>query len=63
MAEPIAAEIGNIILLNKGENKGTKGKVIAVYTNSVAVQLERKQKDGTLARTVVNHKNYEIISN
>ncbi|MDE5415613.1 MAG: YkvS family protein [Bacillaceae bacterium] len=54
--------IGDIIQINKGTEKGEQAKVIAVYTNSVAVELNRKEKNGNLARTVINHSKYEVKS-
>ncbi|WP_216827660.1 DUF2187 family protein [Alkalihalobacterium elongatum] len=54
--------VGDIIQINKGVEKGENAKVIAVYTNSVAVELNRKEKNGNLARTVVNHSKYVVKS-
>ncbi|OLO39099.1 hypothetical protein BTR23_08520 [Alkalihalophilus pseudofirmus] len=54
--------VGDIILINKGTEKGEQAKVIAVYTNSVAVELNRKEKNGNLARTIVNHSKYVVKS-
>ncbi|WP_245805820.1 DUF2187 family protein [Bacillus alkalicellulosilyticus] len=55
-------EIGDTVQINKGQEKGEKAKVIAVYTNSVAVELNRKMKNGTLARTVINHSKYDKVN-
>ncbi|MGO4886668.1 DUF2187 family protein [Anaerobacillus sp. MEB173] len=58
----VTVQIGDNVLIKKGDNKGEKAKVIAVYTNSVAVQLDKTEKDGKPRRTVVNHKKYDVIS-
>ncbi|WP_218212216.1 DUF2187 family protein, partial [Pseudomonas sp. 2822-15] len=55
---PPPVEVGAIVKINAGEDKGEEAKVIAVYTNSVAVELNKMQKNGTLARTVLSHKEY-----
>ncbi|MDG5789539.1 DUF2187 family protein [Evansella sp. AB-P1] len=60
MNETVDVKVGDVVKVTKGENKGDNAKVIAVYTNSVAVELNKLQKDGTLARTVLNHKEYEL---
>lgn len=52
--------VGDIVKIKKGEQKGENAKVIAVYTNSIAVELDKMQKDGTLARTVLSHKEYSL---
>ncbi|ADU30304.1 DUF2187 family protein [Evansella cellulosilytica] len=56
-------EIGETVTITKGEYKGEDAKVIAVYTNSIAVELNKMQKDGTLARTVFSHKEYKLKKN
>ncbi|MBU9722077.1 MULTISPECIES: DUF2187 family protein [Bacillaceae] len=55
---PPPVEVGEVVKVNAGENKGEEAKVIAVYNNSVAVELNKMQKNGTLARTVLSHKEY-----
>ncbi|MDQ0257901.1 ribosomal protein L24 [Evansella vedderi] len=52
--------VDDIVKVISGKEKGEKAKVIAVYTNSVAVELDKMQKDGTLARTVLSHKEYKV---
>ncbi|UOE92018.1 DUF2187 family protein [Alkalihalobacillus sp. LMS39] len=62
--QPIMSEvqIGDIVSIIKGTEKGKDGKVIAVYTNSVVVELERREKNGLPARTVINHSKYSVKS-
>ncbi|MBU9714059.1 KOW motif-containing protein [Evansella tamaricis] len=55
---PPPVEIGESVKIIAGPDKGEEAKVIAVYTNSVAVELNKMQKNGTLARTVLTHKEY-----
>lgn len=54
------AEVGNMIEF-KG---GVRGIVEKVYENSVIVELIKGTKidDFPFERTVVNHKNYKIVS-
>lgn len=54
------AEIGNIVEF-KG---GVRGIVEKVYENSVIVELVKGTQidDFPFERTVVNHKNYKIVS-
>lgn len=52
-------EVGDYVKATSGKFKGKKAKVIAVYTNSVAVEFDKKEKDGTLVRTVFSHKEYK----
>ncbi|WP_209124698.1 DUF2187 family protein [Alkalihalobacillus sp. BA299] len=54
--------VGDIIEIKKGQEKGENAKVIAVYNNSVAVELNRKEKNGNPARTIVNHSKYVVKS-
>lgn len=52
--------VDDFVKVISGKEKGEKAKVIAVYTNSIAVELDKMQKDGTLARTVLSHKEYKV---
>ncbi|TMW73418.1 DUF2187 domain-containing protein [Alteribacter natronophilus] len=56
---PIQVEAGDQVNVTKGEFKGSKAEVIAVYTNSIAVELDKKLEDGSLARTVLHHTEFK----
>lgn len=58
----IKANIGDTIQISKGEEKGKKGKVIVLRDNSVIVEIGRNPKKDEPIKTVVNHKNYKIIT-
>ncbi|MFA9557016.1 DUF2187 family protein [Evansella sp. AB-rgal1] len=60
--EAVVVNVDDVIQVTKGDLKGEQAKVIAVYNNSVAVELNMQQKDGTLARTVLNHKEYKVVN-
>jgi uncharacterized protein YkvS len=55
------ADIGDSIQITKGEEKGKKGKVLAVRENSVIAEIGKNPKKDEPLKTVVNHKNYKII--
>ncbi|WP_077212963.1 DUF2187 family protein [Bacillus dakarensis] len=56
------ANIGDTIQISKGEEKGKKGTVVVIRDNSVIVEIGRNPKKDEPLKTVVNHKNYKIIS-
>ncbi|MBU8907940.1 DUF2187 family protein [Desertibacillus haloalkaliphilus] len=58
----MGVEVGDIIQINKGSEKGQTAKVIAVYTNSVAIELNRKEDNGKPARTVINKSKFTVKS-
>ncbi|MBM7094439.1 DUF2187 domain-containing protein [Bacillus sp. H-16] len=55
----IKVEAGENVEVIKGEFKGSKAEVIAVYTNSIAVELDKKLSDGSKARTVLHHTEFK----
>jgi uncharacterized protein YkvS len=55
------ADIGDMIEIKKGEEKGKKGKVVAIRENSVIVEIGRNAKKNEPIKTVVNHKNYKFV--
>ncbi|WP_035186286.1 hypothetical protein [Alteribacter aurantiacus] len=55
----IKVEVGETVDVIKGEFKGSKAEVIAAYTNSIAVELDKKQSDGSKARTVLHHTEFK----
>ncbi|QFT89184.1 hypothetical protein FIU87_11045 [Bacillus sp. THAF10] len=54
-------QIGDMILINKGSKKGSKGKVIVIRDSSVIVELGKNPNTGEPIRTVINHKNYKLL--
>ena len=62
MTEEISVQPGDNIQIVTGDNKGKKGKIIAVYTNSAAIELEVKEADGKPIKTVLAHKKYKVIT-
>ncbi len=55
------AVMGDMIEIKKGEEKGKRGTVVAIRENSVIVEIGRNVKKDEPIKTVVNHKNYQII--
>jgi uncharacterized protein YkvS len=58
---PKKADIGDMIQLKRGDQKGEKGKVISVRENSVIVEIGKNPNTGEPIKTVVNHKNYKRV--
>jgi len=56
------AKEGDMIEVVKGLQKGKKGEVVTVRENSVIIQIGKQSETGEPIKTVVNHKNYKIIS-
>ncbi|MCM3615955.1 YkvS family protein [Sutcliffiella horikoshii] len=54
-------QVGDMIQINKGSKKGSKGTVIVVRDSSVIVELGKNPNTGEPIRTVINHKNYKAI--
>lgn len=59
--EIIKATLGDMIQIAKGEEKGKKGKVVAIRDNSVIAEIGINPKKNEPIKTVVNHKNYKIV--
>ncbi|MFD2045231.1 DUF2187 family protein [Ornithinibacillus salinisoli] len=55
------ANQGDTIQVEKGEYKGSKGKVLTVRDNTVIIQIGKNPKTGEPIKTVVNHKNYKKV--
>lgn len=55
------AAMGDMIEIKKGEEKGKRGVVVVTRENSVIVEIGRNVKKDEPIKTVVNHKNYQII--
>lgn len=54
-------QIGDMVLIKTGTNKGSKGKVIVIRESSVIVELGKNSSTGEPLRTVINHKNYKTL--
>lgn len=52
---------GDAVKVTAGEYKGKTAKVISPYTNSISVELDEKEEDGSRPRTVLKHTEYKII--
>ncbi|CAM3737197.1 hypothetical protein [Alkalicoccus chagannorensis] len=52
---------GDEVLVTGGEYKGELAKVISPYTNSISIELEKRDEDGAKPRTVLRHTEYEIV--
>jgi uncharacterized protein YkvS len=55
------AEIGQMVEIKNGEERGKKGKVVVVRDNSVIVEIGMNQKTNQPIKTVINHKNYKLV--
>ncbi len=55
------ANVGDMIQIAKGEEKGKKGKVVVIRDNSVIAEIGINAKKNEPIKTVINHKNYKII--
>ncbi|MBU8878122.1 YkvS family protein [Bacillus sp. FJAT-29790] len=55
------ANVGDMIEIKKGDEKGKKGKVVVSRENSVIVEIGINTKRDEPIKTVVNHKNYKLI--
>jgi len=56
------ANVGQTIDIIGGEYKGEKGEVLMVRDKSVIVRLGKDDDTGEPIKTVVNHRNYQIIN-
>ncbi|MCE7791923.1 KOW motif domain-containing protein [Salipaludibacillus sp. CUR1] len=54
---------GDTVEVVAGEYKGKKAKVISAYTNSISVELDMKEEDGSKPRTVLKHSEYKTAGN
>ncbi|SER75473.1 DUF2187 family protein [Salisediminibacterium halotolerans] len=52
---------GDAIEVTKGEYTGKTAKVISQYSNSISIELDEKDVDGSKPRTVLRHTEYKII--
>ncbi|MCM3668542.1 YkvS family protein [Mesobacillus maritimus] len=55
------ANIGDVIQISKGIEKGKKGKVVVLRENSVIAEIGMNKKTDEPIKTVVNHKNYKLV--
>lgn len=55
------AEIGQMVEIKNGEERGKKGKVVVVRDNSVIVEIGMNLKTNQPIKTVINHKNYKLV--
>jgi len=55
------ADVGDMVLINKGVEQGTKGKVLVLRENSAIIETGYNEKTDQPIKTVVNHKNYKKI--
>lgn len=62
VTEEISVQPGDAIQIVAGDNKGEKGKIIAVYNNSASIELQTKEENGKPIKTVLAHKKYKVIS-
>jgi uncharacterized protein YkvS len=58
---PKKADIGDMIQLKRGDQKGKNGIVISLRENSAIVEIGKNPTTGEPIRTVVNHKNYKRV--
>ena len=59
--QEVSIHINEGVVVKSGDLKGEKATVIAVYTNSIAVELEKAEADGSHERTILSHKEYKKI--
>lgn len=52
---------GDAIEVTKGDYAGKTAKVISQYSNSISIELDEKDVDGSKPRTVLRHNEYKII--
>ncbi|AOM83017.1 KOW motif-containing protein [Salisediminibacterium beveridgei] len=52
---------GDAVEITAGDYKGKTAKVISSYTNSISVELDEKEPDGSHPRTVLKHSEYNLI--
>lgn len=52
---------GDLVEITAGEYKGKTAKVISSYTNSISVEIDEKEEDGSHPRTVLKHSEYKLI--
>ncbi|WP_096200649.1 DUF2187 family protein [Bacillus sp. FJAT-45350] len=57
----ISVQPGDAIQITEGDFKGEKGTIIAVYNNSSAIELDKREANGKPTKTVLAHKKYEVI--
>ncbi|QKS71276.1 DUF2187 domain-containing protein [Paenalkalicoccus suaedae] len=58
--QPLIAS-GDPVIVLEGEYKGKTATVIAPYTNSISIELDDRDEDGTKPRTVLRHSEYELL--
>ena len=60
----VTTKVGDKIVFEKDMIYGWEGEVYKIYENSVIVSITKKPTgaDFPFARTVVNHKRYQVIS-
>ncbi|PRO66954.1 KOW motif-containing protein [Alkalicoccus urumqiensis] len=59
--QEIDVQSGDQVLVTAGEYKGELAKVISPYTNSISIELEKRDSDGAKPRTVLRHTEYELV--
>ncbi|WP_444684252.1 KOW motif-containing protein [Alkalicoccus luteus] len=59
--QEVLVQSGDQVLVTAGEYKGELAKVISPYTNSISIELEKRDADGTKPRTVLRHSEYELV--
>ena len=57
----IKANVGDVVQIKKGDEKGKKGKVVVLRENSVIVEIGISPTTGEPLKTVLNHKNYKLV--
>lgn len=62
MTDEILAQPGDPIEITSGDLSGEKGRIIAVYNNSSAIELDLKEANNMPRKTVIQHKNYKVIT-
>jgi uncharacterized protein YkvS len=61
MTEQVKANEGDMIEIKTGDHKGKKGKVLIVRENSVIVEIGHNKVRDEPIKTVINHKNYNLV--
>lgn len=59
--QEVLVQSGDQVLVTAGEYKGELAKVISPYTNSISIELEKRDADGAKPRTVLRHTEYELV--
>ena len=59
--ESLLLNSGDPIEITTGEYRGKTAKVISQYSNSISIELDEKDEDGSKPRTVLRHNEYKTL--